>query len=397
MKLSNRINNLEFSSIRKLQFLADEALKNGKKIVYMNIGAPDVETPKSFFKSICDHVEPVLGYPNSSGLPQLRNSISEHFAKYGVEYDMDEIFVTSGATEAIHFALLSLTDPGDSILTANPYYSNYEILCQMTETNLDVFDTFIENDYAFPSKEEIAKNIHDKTRVFLLCNPSNPTGKIMSKEEVRNICELAKEHDLFIIADEIYRDYIYDNREYYSFADNEDILDRLVLLDSVSKRYSACGARIGAVLSKNKNLNDKISKLCSARVAVPTLEQIGATELYKTDKEFIANVREEYQERRDLVKSLVEQIPGIKSNSPQGAFYIMLKLPVDDAEDFAKWLLTDFNHNGETLMLTPAFGFYKGENEGRDKIRLVFAFNKETIKKGLNLLKLGLEEYKNKI
>lgn len=393
MKLSNRITNLEFSSIRMLQFLADDALKNGKQIVYMNIGAPDVETPKEFFRAICNHEEPVLGYPNSSGLPQLRTSISEHFAKYGINYDIDEIFITSGATEAIHFSLLATTDVGDSILTANPFYSNYEIIAQITETNIDVFDTFIDNDYAFPSKEEIAKCIHEKTRAFLLCNPSNPTGKLITKEEVDTICELALEHDLFIIADEIYRDYIYDNRSYHSFADNKSILDRLILLDSVSKRYSACGARIGAILSKNKELIDKFSKLCSARVAVPTLEQIGATELYKTDKEFIENVRAEYQARRDLAKSIVDTIPGIQSNSPQGAFYIMLKLPVDDAEEFAKWLLTDFSHNGETLMLTPASGFYKHQNEGKDEIRLVFAFNKKTIERGLNLLRLALEEY----
>lgn len=391
--LSNRINTLEFSAIRKLLPIANEAIRKGKNILRMNAGVPDTDTPNVFFEAISKFDENRLAYAPSNGLPELKNAISNHFKTYNLNYSEDEIFVTVGATEAINFSLLCLTDIGDSILTTNPYYSNYETFFNLAEINLDVFQTSIENNYDFPSKEEIEKSIHSKTKALLMCNPSNPTGKVMTKKEVEMICEIAIKHNLYIIADEIYRDFVYDNKEFISFGNYLEVADRLIIVDSVSKRYSACGARMGAVLVKNKELREKIEKLCSARISAPLLEQLGTVALYKTDKSYIESVTKEYEQRRDLAFNLVSKIPGVSSNYPQGAFYMILKLPVDDTEKFATWLLSDFEYEGETILLTPAGGFYKDDKQGKDEIRLVFALSQEKIERGIQLLEKGLEAY----
>ena len=229
---------------------------------------------------------------------------------------------------------------------------------------------------------------------MLICNPSNPTGKVLSKEEIDLLCEIALENDLFIIADEIYRDFIYDDRKFVSFAENKFVQDRLILLESISKKFSACGARIGAILVKNKDLKEKIYKVCSSRISVPTIEQYGASVLYYTDESYIKGVREEYEKRRDLIYDLISDIPNVKLNYPQGAFYIIVELPVDDSEKFASWLLTDFEDNGQTILLTPAAGFYKDKLRGQKEIRLVFALSQEKIIRGIDILRKGLEVYK---
>ncbi len=323
----------------------------------------------------------------------MRQAISEHYEKYGLYYSEDEIFITSGASEGIHISFLTTCDVGNHILTTNPYYTNYETMSTMTEVNLDVFDCFIENDYDLPPKKEIVSKITDKTKALLICNPSNPTGKVLSKKEVDLLSEIAFEYDLYIIADEIYRDFIYDDKKFISFAENKNIHDRLILLESVSKRFSACGARIGTMLVKNEELKEKIYKICSARISVPTIDQYGAAALYKTDKSYIEGVREEYEKRRNLIYELISDIPNIKLNYPQGAFYMIVELPVNDSEKFASWLLTDFDYNGQTILLTPAAGFYKDKIRCKKEIRFVFALSQEKIKRGIEILKKGLEEY----
>lgn len=394
--LSERINKLEYSAIRKLLPVVNKVKKQGKKIIYMNAGVPDSDTPREFFEAISKFDENRIAYASSNGLDSLREAISKYYKKYNLDYLPEEIFVTTGATEAINFALLCLTDKGDRILTSNPYYSNYDMFCQLAEISLDVFETNIKENYSYPKVEEIEKNIHSNTKAFLICNPSNPTGKVLNREEVETICKLAKKHNLFIIADEIYRDFLYDNKEFVSFADYEDMSDRVILIESISKRYSACGARIGAVLCKNKLINEKIERLCSARIAVATLDQIGAEALYKTDESYINSVVKEYEKRRDLVYNRLLTIDGVETNYPEGAFYMIVKLPVDDSEEFAKWILENFEYKGETIMLTPAAGFYKGENLGANEIRLVFALSQEKLNRGIKILEEGLKTYNKK-
>lgn len=394
MKTSNRINRLELSAIRKLQPLSDKVAKEGKKeIIYMNAGVPDTDIPKEFYEAIRKFDENRIPYAPEIGYLALRQAISRFYKDYGLDYSEDEIFITSGASEAINMSILAITDVGDSLLTTNPYYSNYETMACMSEVNIDVFDCFIENDYALPPKEDIVNKITDKTKALLICNPSNPTGKVLTKEEIDLLSEIALENDLFIIADEIYRDFIFDGKKFVSFAENKKILDRLILLESISKRFSACGARIGALLIKNENLKDRIYKLCSSRISIPTLEQFGAMAVYETDKSYIESVREEYEKRRDLIYKLISDIPNVKLNYPQGAFYMIVELPVDDSEKFAAWLLTDFEDNGQTIILTPAAGFYKDKLRGNKEIRFVFALSQEKIIRGVEILRKGLEEY----
>lgn len=394
MKTSNRVNKLELSAVRRLQPIAEKVEREGKKeILHMNVGVPDTDIPKEFYTEIRKFDENRIPYAPEIGFRNLRQAISEHYKKYGLDYSEDDIFITSGASEGIHISFLTTTDVADHILTTNPYYTNYDTMAAMTEVNLDVFDCFIENDYALPSKEEIVSKITDKTKALLICNPSNPTGKVLSKEEVDLLSEIAIEKDLYIIADEIYRDFIYDGKNFVSFADNKEIQDRLILLESISKRFSACGARIGAMLVKNEELKEKIYKVCSARISVPTIDQYGAAALYKTDESYIEDVREEYQKRRDLIYGLISDIPNVKLNYPQGAFYMIVELPVDDSEKFAAWLLTDFEDNGQTIILTPAAGFYKDKLRGKKEIRFVFALSQEKIIRGVEILRKGLEEY----
>ena len=299
MKTSNRVNRLELSAVRRLQPIAEKVMNEGKKeIIQLNVGVPDTDIPKEFYEEIRKFDENKIPYAPEIGFRHLRQAISEHYKKYGLDYSEDDIFITSGASEGIHISFITTTDVGDHILTTNPYYTNYETMSAMTEVNLDVFDCFIENNYALPSKQKIEREITDKTKALLICNPSNPTGKVLSKEEIDLLCEIALENDLFIIADEIYRDFIYDDRKFVSFAENKFVQDRLILLESISKKFSACGARIGAILVKNKDLKEKIYKVCSSRISVPTIEQYGASVLYYTDESYIKGVREEYEKSR---------------------------------------------------------------------------------------------------
>lgn len=394
MRTSNRVNKLELSAIRRLQPIVEIIENEGKKeILHMNVGVPDTDIPKEFYTEIRKYNENRIPYAPEMGYRHLRQAISNHYKKYGLDYSEKDIFITYGASEGINIAFLITSDVGDHILTTNPYYTNYEAISTLSEVNLDVFDCFIENDYALPSKEEIVSKITNKTRALLICNPSNPTGKVLTKEEVDLLSEIAIEKDLFIIADEIYRDFIYDDMKFVSFAENKEIQNRLILLESISKRFSACGARIGAILVKNEQLKEKIYKVCSARISVPTIDQYGAFALYKTDKSYIEGVRDEYENRRDLIYKLISDIPNVKLNYPQGAFYMIVELPVDDSEKFSSWLLTDFEYNNQTVLLTPAAGFYKNKLRGQKEIRLVFALSQEKIERGIEILRKGLEEY----
>ncbi|RKD34517.1 pyridoxal phosphate-dependent aminotransferase [Thermohalobacter berrensis] len=396
MNFSKRITSMQESPIRKLVPIAEEAKSKGKKVYHLNIGQPDIETPESFFKAVKSFDEEVLAYTFSQGIPELIDSFIEYYKKYDINFDKDEILITNGGSEALLFTLIAICDHGDQVLIPEPFYTNYNGFGSSVGVDVVPITTKAEEGFHLPKKEEIEKLITPKTRAILLSNPGNPTGVVYTKEEIYMLRDLAKKHDLFIVADEVYREFVYDGFEYMSFAHLEDIKDRVVIIDSVSKRYSACGARIGSIASKNRELIKQILKLCQSRLCVATIEQIGAAELINVPDNYFTEVVNEYKRRRDVVYNALNEIDGVICKKPHGAFYVTAKLPVENAEDFVIWLLRDFDVDNQTVMLAPAEGFYATEGLGKDEVRISYVLNEEALRKAMNIIKKGLEVYPNK-
>ncbi|WP_102400803.1 pyridoxal phosphate-dependent aminotransferase [Haloimpatiens massiliensis] len=394
MKLSNRVQKMQFSPIRKLAPYADVAKKNGMKVYHLNIGQPDIETPDTFFQGMNNFKESVLKYTNSQGMEELINSFIKYYKQWNIEFEKDEIMITNGGSEAIMFALMAICDVGDEVVIPEPFYTNYNGFSDVAGVNVSSFTTKAEDGFHLPSKEEILSKITNKTRAILISNPGNPTGVVYTEEEIRTLADIVKEEDLYLIADEVYREFVYDNLKYTSALYMKDVLDRIILIDSISKRYSACGARIGLVASKNKDLMKQILKFGQTRLCVPTIEQLAATNLINTPKEYFKKVKEEYEGRRNILFEKLSSIPGVVCKKPTGAFYVVAKLPVKNAENFAKWLLTDFSYENKTVMVAPAQGFYANEGLGVDEIRISYCLNKDSLKDAMNLLKIAIEEYK---
>ncbi|MFO7886971.1 MAG: pyridoxal phosphate-dependent aminotransferase [Eubacteriales bacterium] len=393
MFVSHRIKSMQESPIRKLVPLAEEAKKKGKKVYHLNIGQPDIKTPEEFFENVKNFDKEVLSYAFSQGIPELIDSFIEYYKSYDIEYEKDDILVTNGGSEAILFSLLAVCDYGDEILIPEPFYTNYNGFSTSAGVKVVPITTKAEDGFGLPSKSEIEELITGKTKAILLSNPSNPTGKVYTEEEMNRIKEIAVENDIYIIADEVYREFVYDGLEYKSFAQYEEIEDRVILTDSISKRYSACGARIGCVASKNKEVTKEVLKLCQSRLCVATIEQIGAAGLIKVSKDYMNEAFEEYDKRRNLVFDALQDMEGVFCLKPKGAFYITAKLPVDDAEDFVRWLLNDYEIDNETVMFAPAEGFYATEGMGRDEIRISYVLKEEDLKKAMHILKQALIEY----
>ncbi|PJI07320.1 MULTISPECIES: pyridoxal phosphate-dependent aminotransferase [Clostridium] len=396
MKFSKRICNMDFSPIRKLGPYADAAEKNGIKVYHLNIGQPDVKTPDTFFQGVTNYNETIVKYSASQGIDTLIDSFIRSLSDSNIYFDKDEIMITHGGSEAIQFAIMATCDAGDEILTPEPFYSNYNGFAQISDAKIVPFETKIENNFHLPPKEEIVSKITDKTKCILLSNPCNPTGTVYSYEEMKMLGEIAKEYDLFIISDEVYRQFIFGNVPYTSSIHLTDILDRVILVDSISKHYSACGARIGLVASKNKELIHEILKLCQARLCVSTIEQYAAANLINTMGSYITDVKMEYKRRRDIMYDGLTSIPGIVCSKPEGAFYILAKLPVDDSDKFAKWLLTDFSYKNETVMFAPASGFYATPGLGKNEARFSYCTSIEDIQNSMVILQKALDEYKEK-
>ena len=392
MDVSRRIKSVPPSTIMELLTFAAQAKKQGKKVYHLNIGQPDIKTPDGFVKAIREYEGEVLEYALSEGLPELIEAIKEYYKGYNLIFDNDEILITNGGSEALLFTMLTICDDGDNVLVPEPFYSNYFNFSKSVGVNINPITTLAEEGFHLPSKEEIVSKIDDKTKAILFSNPGNPTGVVYTKDELDMIADIAKEYNLWIIADEVYREFVYDG-EYTSIGTIDRVKDRVIIVDSVSKRYSACGARIGSLASKNKDFMSGILKLCQARLSVPTLEQLGAIELYKTDNSYFKEVKEEYRQRRDVLYDELMKVPGVICKKPSGAFYIVAKLPVENADHFTKWLLSDFDINGETVMPCPAEGFYQSENLGVDEIRLAYILNTKDLEKAAILLKEGLEKY----
>lgn len=392
MNISNRIQSVPSSTIMELLTFAAKAKKSGKKVYHLNIGQPDIKTPDGFFKAVKEFDGAVLEYSLSEGLPELIDAIKNYYKNYNINFENDEILITNGGSEALLFTMLSICDEGDNILVPEPFYSNYDNFAKAVGVTINPITTLAENGFHLPSKEEIVSKINSKTKAILFSNPGNPTGVVYTKKEIEMICDIAIENNLWIIADEVYREFIYEG-EYTSLGNIDRVQDKVIIVDSVSKRYSACGARIGCVSSKNKDYLSSMLKLCQARLSVPTLEQVGAIELYNTDNSYLKEVNEEYRARRDVLYNELIKVPGVICEKPTGAFYIVAKLPVKNADHFTKWLLSDFDINGETVMPCPAEGFYMTPGLGVDEIRLAYVLNSKDLSKAAHLLKEGLEAY----
>lgn len=393
MQFSNKIISLQHSPIRKFAKYADEAKEKGKKIYHLNIGQPDIETPDIFYEAIHNYNKKTVEYMPSQGIPNLISQISKYYERYDMHYNKNHIIITSGGSEALLFTLMSITNDEDEIIVPEPFYSNYNTFITSIGAKIVPITTKAENGFHFAKEEEIVKKISDKTKAILLTNPGNPTGTVLNIDEMRMIADIAKKYNLFIISDEVYREFVYDDSPVTSFGQLEDIEDRVIIIDSVSKRFSACGARIGCLLTKNTNLINHILKLCQGRLSCSTLDQIGAIELYKLPMAYFDEIREEYKKRRDIVYNVLSQIPGVVCRKPSGSFYITVKLPIENAEKFLIWMLTNFDIDNETVMFAPVEGFYKTKGLGSSEIRLAYVLNEEALKRSMYILQRGLEKY----
>ncbi|MBR4908950.1 MAG: pyridoxal phosphate-dependent aminotransferase [Acidaminococcaceae bacterium] len=392
MKISNRALGMTTSPIRRLVPFADAAKKKGKKVYHLNIGQPDIATSPKFMEAIRKFDQKVVAYGNSQGDMNLIKAIQKYYDAWDIHYETKNIFITNGGSEALEMAIFGLCDPGDEILVFEPYYANYTTFAKLASAKITAVPTSAEAGYCLPDQATVEKYINDKTRAILLTNPGNPTGVVYSKQEMDMIAEVVKKYNLALIADEVYREFVYDGT-YTSFGTYKDLEQNLIMIDSVSKRYSACGARIGCVITKNDELCAQFMKLCQARLCVPTVEQIGAAALYDTPASYLEEVNKEYKKRRDTIAAGLAKIPGLVSSQPKGAFYVMVKFPVDDAEKFAIWMLQDFEVNGETVMIAPGNGFYATPGKGVDEARLAYVLNCEDLEKAMALLAEAVKQY----
>ena len=393
MKLSERIGRLKTSPVRKLIPYGEEAVKKGKKIIHLNIGQPDIETPRVFFDAIANYQEKVLSYAHSAGLVELRKGIQGYYQRRDMSYALDDILITAGGSEAFLFIFMSLFDELDEILIPDPYYANYNSYFSTLNIIPRVIHTHAEDGYHLPSLEEMEKSITPKTKAIMFSNPSNPTGVVYAKEELDRFAQLAKKHNLFIISDEVYREFTYGENKAISFGTYKDLDENVIIIDSISKRYSACGARVGCIISKNKDFMAAIYKQCQARLAMPTLDMIGATQLYALPDSLLEEFRVQYEKRRNTLYTELQKIPDIVVSEPEGAFYVFVKLPITNAEEFVIWLLTEFDIDGETVMFAPGEGFYANPELGKDKIRICYALEEKVLKKAMHIFKEGLVKY----
>ena len=397
MHFSDRIQALKISPIRRLIPYADEAKAKGKKVYHLNIGQPDIKTPEEYFEAIKNFHPATVAYQPSQGIPELREAISGYYQAMGVPYEPNEVYVTCGGSEALQFVLMILCDPGDEILVPEPFYANYNTFANLALAKLKPIPTTAETGFHLPDEKTIESLITSKTRAFWVSHPCNPTGTSYTPDEVQMLCRLAKKHDIFIIADEVYREFIYETGEFMSFGSVKDALDRVIMIDSVSKRFSACGARIGCVAIKNKEFLGQVMKLCQGRLSVSAVEQVGAAALYKTPKSYLQEVNKEYKTRRDVLYKGLKAIEGTVCHEPKGAFYTMVKFPIDNSEKFIIWMLQNFDINGETTMAAPGNGFYADPNKGLDEMRIAYVLKKEDLEKALHILKNAIEAYPGRI
>lgn len=385
------------SPIRKLVPFAETAKKKGHKVYHLNIGQPDIKTPKVAIEAVKNAAIEVLEYSHSAGFESYRNKLAQSYQKIGLPVETQDIIITTGGSEALMFAMGSTMDSGDEIIIPEPFYANYNGFSVASGINVVPVMSGIETGFALPAIEEFEKLITPKTKAILICNPGNPTGYLYSKEEIEKLAEIVKKHDLFLIADEVYREFIYDEGvAHYSVLNVKGIEQNAIMIDSVSKRYSMCGARIGCIVSKNKEVMQTAMKFAQARLSPPTYEQIASEAALETPQSYFDEVIAEYKDRRDTLIAELQKIEGVQVATPKGAFYCIAKLPVQNADDFAQWLLEEFDYNQQTVMVAPASGFYSTKGIGLDEVRIAYVLKKEDLIKAVEVLKHALEAYKNK-
>ena len=392
-KISIRGTEMPASPIRKLAPLAYDAKSRGVKVYHLNIGQPDLPTPQCAIDAIKNIDRKILEYSPSQGYLSYRQKLTGYYAKYNINLTADDIIITSGGSEAVLFAFLSCLNPGDEIIVPEPAYANYMAFAISAGAKIRTVTTTIEEGFSLPKVEKFEELINERTRAILICNPNNPTGYLYSRREMNHIRDLVKKYDLFLFSDEVYREFIYTGSPYISACHLEGIEQNVVLIDSVSKRYSECGIRIGALITKNAEIRAAVMKFCQARLSPPLIGQIAAEASLDVPEEYMRETYDEYVERRKCLIDGLNRIPGVYSPIPMGAFYTVAKLPVDDAEKFCMWCLTDFNYEGETVMMAPASGFYTTPGIGRDEVRIAYVLKKNDLFRALFVLQKALEAY----
>lgn len=394
-RLSQKGLHMPESPIRKLVPYAETAKKNGVKVYHLNIGQPDIKTPKIALDAVRNANIEVLEYSHSAGFESYRRKLAKYYRAFQLPVEAEDIIITTGGSEALLFAMGSILDDGDEIIIPEPFYANYNGFSISSGAKIVPVTAKFENDFALPPVESFESLITPKTKAILICNPGNPTGYLYSEEEIRKLAQLVKKHDLFLIADEVYREFAYDGHQHHSILTQTDLSDHAVVIDSVSKRYSMCGARIGCIVSKNKAFMTTAMKFAQARLSPPTFAQIASEAALDTPQSYFDEVQAEYVQRRNTLVSALQQIEGVKVATPKGAFYCIAQLPVDDAEDFSKWLLETFQYDGETVMLAPAAGFYSTPGMGKNEVRLAYVLEQQDLLKSAEILKEALKFYNN--
>lgn len=397
MEISHRAENMPFSPIRKLAPYADEAKRNGVHVYHLNIGQPDIKTPQCALEALHHIDREILEYSPSDGLLELRTQMVKYYAEYGIFLSPEEIIITAGGSEAVLFAFLACLDPGDEIIITDPFYANYMAFAISVGAVIKSVKTRIEDGFRLPSVEAFEKQITDRTKAILICNPNNPTGYLYTRKEMLQLRDIVKKHNLFLFSDEVYREFIYTGMPYISAFHLDGIDDNVVLFDSVSKRYSECGTRIGCLCTHNKKVHEAVMKFCQARLSPPLIGQLVAAASIDVSKDYLHGVYEEYLDRRNFLIDGLNKIPGVYSPIPMGAFYTVARLPVDDAEKFCVWCLSDFRYEGATVMMAPASGFYTEPGEGRQEVRIAYVLCKEDLAKALVVLQKALEEYPGRV
>lgn len=391
--ISQKGNSMPESPIRKLVPYAENAKKNGTKVYHLNIGQPDIKTPQVALDAIKNNTIEVLSYARSEGSEEYRTKLANYYAKNNIQVNATNIVATTGGSEALLFTIGSITDPGDEIIIPEPFYANYNGFSTASGVNVVPVISSIDDNFALPKIEDFEKLITDKTKAILICNPGNPTGYLYSKGEIEKLKQIVLKHDLFLIADEVYREFVYDGLQHHSIMSEAGLDQHAIMIDSVSKRYSMCGARIGCIVSRNQEFVKTAIKFAQARLSPPTYALIASEAALDTPQRYFDDVIEEYIERRNTLISELQKVDGVKVASPKGAFYCVVELPVNDTDDFAQWILEEFDLNGETVMVAPASGFYSTPGEGKNQVRIAYVLNKTDLKKSVTILAAALKQY----
>jgi aspartate aminotransferase len=395
-QVSNKGRQMPESPIRKLVPYSETAKKKGHKVYHLNIGQPDIKTPEVALEAIKNNTVKILEYSHSAGFESYRTKLAASYKNHGVNVDVADIIITTGGSEALLFALGSTMDAGDEIIIPEPFYANYNGFSVASGVTVVPVISTIDEGFALPPIADFEKLITPRTKAILICNPGNPTGYLYTQEEIQQLADLVKKHDLFLIADEVYREFTYDGDKHYSVMNVPGIENNAIMIDSVSKRYSMCGARIGCIVSKNKEVMATAMKFAQARLSPPTFAQIASEAALETPQSYFDEVIGEYRERRDTLISELNKIEGVKVATPKGAFYCIAKLPIDNADNFAQWLLESYDLNGETVMVAPAAGFYSTPNVGLDEIRIAYVLKKEDLIRSVEILADAIKKYNSK-